>query len=192
MIRGYARVSTYDQGKHGNSLEYQTQKLKEAGATKIYSDVCTASTLQRPQFEELMKDLAPGDTLVFLRLDRVVRSTIEGLQLVKNLLEQDIKVHILNIGIMDNTPSSKLIRGIFFAIAEFERDIILERTQEGKAIAKQKPGYREGRPKKFSKEQLDHAMELLETNSYKQVSKLTGISESTLYREVRCRKLNNY
>ena len=70
---------------------------------------------------------------------------------------------------MDNTPTSKLIRNVFLAFAEFERDIIIEWTSEGKAIAKQNANYREGRPKKYKRQQIEYALELLETNSYKQV-----------------------
>lgn len=69
--------------------------------------------------------------------------------------------------------------------AEFERDMIVERTQEGKAIARQKPDFREGRPNKYSKKQIEHALRLLETNSYKQVETMTGISKSTLIRAKR-------
>lgn len=75
------------------------------------------------------------------------------------------------------------------AFAEFERDMIVERTQEGKAIARQQPGYREGRPKKYTKKQIDHAIELLEDKSYKQVEEMTGISKSTLIRAKRERGL---
>ena len=93
-----------------------------------------------------------------------------------------VKVDILNIGVMDNTPSSKLIRNIFFAFAEFERDMIIERTSEGKAITKQASKFREGRPKTYSTKQIAHALELLESKTYKQVEELTGISKSTLIR----------
>ena len=106
----------------------------------------------------------------------------QGSELVSDLIESGIKVYILNIGVMDNTPSSKLIRNVFFAFAEFERDMIVERTMEGKAIAKQNPDFREGRPKKYSRKQIEHALELLDNNSYKQVEDLTGISKSTLIR----------
>lgn len=75
---------------------------------------------------------------MFTKLDRVARSAIEGSKLINSLLVKNVRVHILNIGIMDNTPASKLIRQIFFAFAEFERDLIVERTQEGRAIAKLK------------------------------------------------------
>ena len=121
------------------------------------------------------------------KLDRFARSASQGSELVKELIAKGVKVHILNMGLMDNTPASKLIRNIFFAFAEFERDMIVERTQEGKAIAKQNPNYREGRKPTYTKEQLDHAMELKETHSFKQVEAKTKISMSTLKREARKR-----
>lgn len=110
----------------------------------------------------------------------------QGSALVTELIEKGIRVNILNIGVMDNTPSSKLIRNIFFSFAEFERDMIIERTQEGKAVAKQKEGFREGRPQKYNKKQLNYALQLLTVNggncSYNEVVEITGISKSTLIR----------
>ena len=86
------------------------------------------------------------------------------------------------MGIIDNSPTGKLIRNIMLAFSEFERDMIIQRTQEGKAIARQNPNFRDGRPKKFSKIQIEHALELLQTHSYKQVAAMTGISRATLCR----------
>ena len=182
MIYGYARVSTKTQAKDGNSLEAQENALKEAGATKIYADAFTGTKTDRPEFDRLLNDIKSGDTLIVTKLDRFARSMMQGSELVSALLEKGITVWILNIGIMDNTPTSKLIRNIFFAFAEFERDMIVERTQEGKAIAKQDPNFKEGRPALYKKSQKDHALALLETHSYKQVEQLTGISKSTLIR----------
>lgn len=187
MIYGYARVSTKGQAKDGNSLEAQEKALKEAGATKIYTDAFTGTKTDRPEFDKLMNKLQSGDTLIVTKLDRFARSMSQGSELVSELIDKGIKVYILNIGIMDNTPSSKLIRNVFFAFAEFERDMIVERTQEGKTIAKQNPYFKEGRPKKYSKKQIEHALELLENHSYKQVEDLTGISKSTLIRAKRDR-----
>ena len=82
------------------------------------------------------------------KLDRFARSAAQGSELVKELIERGIAVHILNMGYMDNTPASKLVRNIFFPFAEFERDMIVERTQEGKAIAKQNPDFNSF-PKEF-------------------------------------------
>ena len=182
MIYGYARVSTKGQAKDGNSLEAQEKALRESGANEIYVDAFTGTKTDRPEFDKLMNKIKKGDTLIVTKLDRFARSMSQGSELVSDLIERGIKVYILNIGVMDNTPSSKLIRNVFFAFAEFERDMIVERTMEGKAIAKQNPDFREGRPKKYSRKQIEHALELLDSNSYKQVEDLTGISKSTLIR----------
>ena len=180
MIYGYARVSTKGQEKNGNSLENQIELLKENGAAEIYADSFTGTKTDRPEFKKLLTVLKEGDTLIVTKLDRFARSMMQGSELVTELLEKGIKVNILNIGVMDNTPASKLIRNIFFSFAEFERDMIIERTQEGKAIAKLKPGFKEGRPKKYTKEQLDNALSMLTVcgglYSYKEVERLLNIS----------------
>ena len=182
-IYGYARVSTKGQAKDGNSLEAQEKALREAGATEVFSDTFTGTKTDRPKFDWLIHEkLQKGDTLIVTKLDRFARSMTQGSELVTELINRGIRVHILNIGIMDNKPSSKLIRNIFFAFAEFERDMIVERTQEGKAIAKQNPDFKEGRPQKFDEMQIENAMKLLDQYSYNQVVKLTGISKSTLIR----------
>ena len=182
MIYGYARVSTKGQAKDGNSLEAQEKALRESGANEIYVDAFIGTKTDRPEFDKLMDKIQKGDTLIVTKLDRFARSMTQGSELVSDLIEKGIKVYILNIGVMDNTPSSKLIRNVFFAFAEFERDMIVERTMEGKAIAKQNPDFREGRPKKYSRKQIEHALELLESNSYKQLEDMTVIIKSTLIR----------
>jgi DNA invertase Pin-like site-specific DNA recombinase len=132
--------------------------------------------------------LAEGDTLTVTKLDRFARSTTDALSIVKDLFDRGVKVHVLNMGIIENTPTGRLIFTIFSAFAEFERDLIVTRTQEGKEIAKQRDDFREGRPKKFSKKQIQHALKLLEDHSYKQVEEITGISKSTLIRAKRVLK----
>lgn len=91
----------------------------------------------------------------------------------------------MNLGVIENTSTGRLVFTIFSAFADCERDLIVERTQEGKEIAKQRPGFKEGRPKKFSTQQLALAMQLLESHSYSEVEKMTGISKSTLTRNKR-------
>lgn len=182
MVYGYCRVSTNMQAKDGNSLEAQTMLLKENGAEKIYSDAFTGTKAHRPGLDKLLDKLQPGDKLVITKLDRIARSAAQGTELIQTLLDNGITVHVLNMGLMDNTPAGKLIRNIMLAFAEFERDMIVERTQEGKAIAKKQPGFREGRPHLYSKKQIQHALGLLQDHSYKQVTELTGISKSTLIR----------
>lgn len=182
MIYGYARVSTKTQAKDGNSLEVQEDVLRDAGASEIYKDAFTGTVIERPQFDKLMAKIEDGDTLMVTKLDRIARSASEGSKLVQEMLDKGICVHVLNMGKMDNTPTGKLICQIMFAFAEFERDMIVERTQEGRAIARKHPNYHEGRPRKYTNKQLEHALELLENHSYSQVTELTGISKATLAR----------
>lgn len=186
---GYCRVSTNGQFTHGVSMEAQEESVKNAGAEIIFKDVFTGSKTNRPEFQKLLKLLKKGDTLIVTKLDRFARSTLEGTKLIQELFEKEITINILNLGIIENTPNGRLIFNVFMSFAEFERDMIVERTQEGKAIAKMREGFKEGRPKKFTKKQLDHAMGLKENGmSYKEVSDVTGISKSTLTREYSKRK----
>ena len=182
MVYGYARVSTKQQAADGNSLEAQEVMLRENGAQVIFKDAFTGTQARRPQFDKLLNNLQPKDTLVVTKLDRIARSASQGIQLIDDLLEKGIRIHILNMGVLNNTPNGKLIRNIMLAFAEFERDMIIERTQEGKAIARQHAGYREGRPNKYSREQIEHALSLLGQYSFNQVAAKTGISRSTLLR----------
>lgn len=184
MIYGYARVSTRGQATEGNSLEAQERVLKEHGAERIYKDSFTGTSIHRPELEKLLNEVKGGDTIIVTKLDRIARSLSQGNDLITSLINRGVTVNILNIGILDNTPSSKLIRGIFLSFAEFERDMIVERTQEGRRIS----GNLGGRPRKYTKTQLDHALDLLKGHSYHQVEAMTGISKSTLIREVRRRK----
>lgn len=185
MVYGYARVSTAGQAKDGNSLDVQEKDLRENGAEIIYSDSFTGTKEHRPELDKLLTELKEGDKLVVTKLDRIARSVTQGIKLVNGLLDRGIVVHVLNMGMMDNTPTGKLIRNIMFAFAEFERDMILERTAEGKEVARKNPNYREGRKPTYGREQIRHALELLESHSYKQVEEMTGISKSTLIRAKR-------
>ena len=182
MNYGYLRVSTKGQAKDGNSLESQEKAVTAAGADKIFSDAFTGTKSSRPELDKLLSAIKSGDKLIVTKLDRIARSTTQGTELIQDLLNRGITVHILNIGILDDTPTGKLIRTILLAFAEFERDMIVERTSEGKSIARQNPDFIEGRPKKFNQKQITLALELLQNNSYKQVEQMTGISKSTLIR----------
>ncbi|MBT2722857.1 recombinase family protein [Bacillus sp. ISL-46] len=177
MKYGYARVSTIQQ-----DLEAQLQTLKNEGCEVIYSEKFTGTKAERPKFQEVLSKLVEGDTLVVTKLDRFARSTVDAINTVKALFERGVKVHVLNMGLIEDTPTGRLILTIMSGFAEFERDMIVERTQEGKAIAKQRDDFREGRPKKFEMKHIDHALKLLETHSYKEVEAMTGISKSTLIR----------
>lgn len=184
MKYGYARVSTLKQLKNGNGLEAQEKLLLSEGCSKenIVLESYTGSTTARPKLEKLLSEIKEGDTLVVTKLDRLSRSLTEGIDLINKLSERGVKVHILNIGLLDNTPAGKLVRNVFFAFAEFERDLIRERTLEGKAIARQKEGFRDGRPRVHSRKKMDLAMELLNTKTIKEVAATLQVSESTIKR----------
>lgn len=182
MVYGYCRVSTQMQARGGNSLEAQKKALKENGAEEIYVDSFTGTKAHRPEFDRLLDRLQKGDKLMITKLDRIARSASQGIELIQALLDNGVSVHVLNMGMLDNTPTGKLIRNIILAFAEFERDMIIERTQEGKEIAKKQPDFREGRPHLYSRKQIQHALSLLQDHSYSQVTEMTGISKSTLIR----------
>lgn len=189
MIYGYARISTKIQATDGNSLEAQSEALKNAGATEIFSDTYTGATTDRPELKRLLAVLKKDDVLVLSKLDRIARTARQGLELIDTLNAKDVSVRILNMGgAIDNTPIGKLMRTMLFAFAEFERDLIVERTQEGKRIARQNPDFHEGRPKKFTEAQINHALSLRADHSFKQISRLTGISVSTLKRAEKAKK----
>ena len=182
MIYGYARVSTKGQAKDGNSLEVQMEELKKNGAVRIYSDAFTGTKLNRPNLDLLMNVLQEGDVIMVTKLDRIARNIRQGIELIEEFNNRGVAVHVLNIGRIDDTPTGRLLRNVMLAFAEFERDMIIQRTQEGKAIAKRNPNFKEGRPKKFTTYQIDHALELCKTYSISEVVRMTGLSRSTLLR----------
>ena len=189
MRYGYARVSTKGQQREGNSLHDQQQNLRAAGAEEIYSDSFTGTTMDRPQFTALLNRLQAGDELMVTKLDRLARSATKGVECIRSLAEKGVAVNILNMGRIDDTSVGKLVLTIMMAFAEYERDMIVERTQAGKAIARMQPDFHEGRPRKYTEKQLAHALELLNDHSYTQVESITGISKSTLIRAKRKEKL---
>ena len=189
MIFGYARVSTKTQARDGNSLDGQVQELKDAGAEKIYTDTFTGTKMDRPEFDKLRQKLRKGDTLIVTKLDRLARSVSQASGLITELIDEGITINVLNLGILSNDSVNTLLRNILLSFAQFERDMIVQRTQEGKAVAKATDSsFREGRPRKWDDEQMDYAMDLLKNHSYSQVVRLTGISKSSLIREMKRRR----
>lgn len=179
MKYGYARVSTADQ-----KLENQIESLKNSGAEIIYKEKFTGTTIERPEFNKLLNELKTDDTLIVTKLDRFARNTREALDIIQDLFNRDIKVNILNMGLIDNTPTGQLIFTIFSAFAQFERDMIVTRTHEGKEYAKRNdPYFHEGRPQTYTDEQLRLAHELRQQGmTYKMIARKTGISERTQQR----------
>ena len=186
MIYGYARVSSKGQDKYGNGLEVQEKQLRDNGATIIYCESFTGTKKSRPELDKLMGVLKEGDTLVVTKLDRIARSTRDGLDIIDELLAKGVSINILNMGKFDNGPTGKLMRTIFLAFAEFERDMIVQRTSEGKEICREtKPNWREGRKEietpdfeKFLKKQKDGEL------TVEECCKELNISRRTWYNRV--------
>lgn len=182
MIYGYARVSSKTQLK-GNSIEEQRLLLEQNGCQEIIEEQYSGKTTDRPKFRALLERLVEGDMLVVCKLDRFARTVTEGIDTVRELFRRKVKVHVLNVGLLEDTPMGNFFITTLLAVAELERCMILERTSAGKEIARKKPDYREGRPVKYSKEQIQLAMSLLDAgNSYSKVVSMTGISKATLVR----------
>ena len=145
MKYGYGRVSSPGQQLEGNSLPEQERKLREAGAEEVVLECFTGTTVERPLFSELLEKLEAGDTLYVTKLDRFARASDAG-KIIAELIDRGVTVNILNFGVANNTPTGKLMLNIIFSFAQYERDMIWERTQEGKMAAKAKnPNYKEGR-----------------------------------------------
>lgn len=177
---GYARVSTVAQ-----DLRSQKELLIQAGVEQadIYSEKFTGTTTDRPEFQELLNKLKAGDTLTITKLDRLARNTKEALTIIETLLEQDITINVLNVGQIENTTVGRLIYTVLLAVADMERDMIVERTQEGKAYAKKhNPNFKEGRPKRKLSDKYLKALELMQTNSIAETALITSISTATLKR----------
>lgn len=182
MVYGYTRVSS--KGQITNySLEQQKQEIYEKYETAIIiEEQYTATTTDRPMLNGVITRLQCNDILVVTKLDRLARTTVEGVELIQALFERGVSVHVLNIGLLDNTSMGKFFITTLLAVAELERNQIVERTQSGREQARLNPTYKEGRPHKYGKAQINHALDLLEGKSYKEVERLTGISKSTLIR----------
>ena len=188
MIYGYTRVSTKKQ-IDGYGLEVQKREILEKYPNAlIFEEQYTGTKLDRPVFNNVLSLLKENDTLVVSRLDRFARNTIEGIKVVQSLFQQKVSIHILNIGLLEDTTMGRFFLTTMLAVAELERNLIIERTQNGKELARLKPNYKEGRPKKYTTEQLIYATNLLKTKSYSQVVTITGISKSTLIRAKRIYK----
>lgn len=187
MIYGYARVSTKKQEKNGNSLEAQEKLLRDNGATKIYHDAFTGTKVDRPMLQELISELSPGDVLMVTKLDRLGRSLSKTSDLITELIDKGITINILNLGVLNNSSVNTLLRNVLLAFAQFERDMIVERTSEGKEICREtKPDWKEGRKvidtpdfEKFLKKQKDGLLTVEECCSE------LGISRRTWYNRVK-------
>lgn len=187
MIYGYCRVSSKGQLDNNSFEQQETEILNKYENAIIIKEQFTGTTTDRPKFNELIESLQENDILVVSKLDRLARNTVEGIEIVEKLFSKGVSVHVLNVGLLENTTMGRFFLTTLLAVAEMERNTIIERTQNGKAIAKTKPGFKEGRPQKYSQKQLDNALSMLSINggdkSYNEVVELFGISKSTLIRK---------
>ena len=184
MIYGYARVSTQGQ-TDGNSFEDQTNCIVGRYANAVMYYEAESGAEIRPVFLGLLDKLEKGDVLVVTKLDRFCRKTKEGLEYIDFLLKKGVILHILNMGIVEDTPMGRLIVTNLLAFAEFERAMIAERTSAGKAIARQNPEWREGRKEivipdfeKFLEKQKDGEITVAEC------CKKLNISRRTWYNRI--------
>jgi len=175
---GYARVSTLDQ-----HLELQLQALKNAGCTKIFRETGSGTSRQRPELQRLLDHLRSGDTVVVWKLDRVARSTRDLLEIMDTLREAGARFRSLSEPWADTTThAGKMIMTVFAGIAEFERDLIRERTAAGRAAAKQR-GVRFGRPRKLNTAQEKLARRLMaEGKGVKEIALTFRVHPTTIYR----------
>jgi DNA invertase Pin-like site-specific DNA recombinase len=180
MKLGYARVSTEEQ-----SLDRQLDALKSEGCKKIFEEKITGSRKERPELLRLLDHLREGDTVIFLDLTRLSRSVKDLFSIVEQIENMGANIKSLKETWLDTTtPHGKLLFTIFAGISQFERDLISQRTKEGLASALAR-GRKGGRPKKDEKD-LKLALKMYQSKTYSisEITKATGISKSTLYRNL--------
>ena len=164
-------------------MDLQLTALKEAGCGRIYQEKISGAKRDRPELQRLIDQLRPDDIIVVWKLDRLARSTQNLLELVDQIKNADASFCSLSEPWADTTsPSGKMIMTVFAGIAEFERDLIRERTGAGRVAAK-KRGVRFGRPEKMNEEQKLLAKRLLqEDKSVSEVAKTFNVHKATIYR----------
>jgi DNA invertase Pin-like site-specific DNA recombinase len=180
MKIGYARVSTQDQ-----DLSLQLDALEAANCAKIYQEKITSAAKERPQLQSMLSQLRPGDVVIIWKLDRLARSLKDLVSLVTLIHEKGAELHSLNDHINTTTPHGKLTFHLFAALAEFERDIIRERTKAGLTAARAR-GRKGGRPKGLPKKSQQKA--IIAENLYhegqltvKEICEQLSISKGTFY-----------
>lgn len=181
MLVGYARVSTQDQ-----TADMQIDALRAAGCEKIFTETASGSKADRPELAKALEYMRSGqDTLIVWKLDRLARSLVQLIETVNDLQARDIGFRSLTESIDTSSSGGRLIFHIFSSIAEFERDLIRERTMAGLDAAR-KRGKFGGRPKKMDSAAIVQAKALMQQNELpvKEVAKRLGVSVATLYRHL--------
>ena len=180
MHIGYARISTEDQ-----KLDLQHDALRATGCEKIFDETASGASTRLPVREELLDYARRGDTVVVWKLDRLGRSLRDLIEVVTALGERGVGLRSLHESIDTTTPSGKLTFHVFGALAEFERDVMRERTQAG-LLAARKRGKKLGRPRSLSREQVEMARSMMANPklSARRVAEQLGVHRATLYRNL--------
>lgn len=178
---GYARVSTTDQ-----DARLQHDALTAAGCYRIFTDTASGALQSRPELDKLLDQLRPGDTLVVWRLDRLGRSIRHLIDQLSELQDRGIEFRSLQENIDTSSPGGRLVFHIFASLAEFERDLIRERTNAGLAAARAR-GRVGGRPPSLTGDKLATAKKLYDQQdlTVAQIGDILGVSRSTIYRALR-------
>lgn len=178
MKLGYARVSTSEQQE---SLSNQKKQLEDCGCERIYTEVASGAKSRRPALSEAMKYARENDCIVVTRLDRLGRTTLDTLRTVQELDDRGIRVEALDVNLDTATPAGKLVLNVIASLAQWERDLLIERTQEGLAHARSQ-GRVGGRPP-IPEETQQAVLASLDTGlSPKQVATAFGTSRSSVAR----------
>ena len=189
MIYGYARVSSRGQYTDGTSIDDQVRVLKENGAMQLFYDTYTGTKMHRPEFDKMMDAVQDGDTIIVTKLDRLGRTSEGIIRLIKDLIDRDITVKVLNMGTIENTPVGRLVVTFLAGIAEFERDLIVERTAAGKAYKKlNDPEWKDGRRPLEIDETLFNELRIKVINgelSARSAAATLGVSKSKWYNIVK-------
>ncbi|GAA4107617.1 recombinase family protein [Enteractinococcus coprophilus] len=178
---GYARVSTGDQ-----DARLQHDALTAAGCYRIFTDTASGALQSRPELDKLLDQLRPGDTLVVWRLDRLGRSIRHLIDQLSELQDRGIEFRSLQENIDTSSPGGRLVFHIFASLAEFERDLIRERTNAGLAAARAR-GRTGGRPPRLTPHQVTTAKKLYDQQdmTVAQIGEVLGVSRSTIYRALK-------
>ncbi len=191
MIYGYVSISSQNKF-NSESLEEQRRIINQRYPSAEIIEEKYLVINDRPFLNDCIEKIRSGDTFVLCSLDRLASTIKDAVSIIENLQSKGARVNIIDMGMVDNTSAGKNIVRILNKVIDFEKSMVVERTQIGKSFAKQNKNFKEGRPSKFSDEKIKEALNMLKNNSYKDVELLTGISKSTLIRAKKKYEVEDY
>lgn len=183
---GYIRAITKKEIDEGTIYFQLNEIFEKYPKATVYEEEFIKTAKNKPRLKKLLEILKEDDILIVSELGRLTTDINECIELVRNLFERNITLYILNVGAIKSKKEKEIFLQTLISIVNMEKFKCVEKTQEGKEIAKKQEGFKDGRPKKFSDEEIQKALSMLATNggeySYKRVCEITGISKSTLIR----------